>query len=90
MKKLSVARVQVPSGMVLYRGDGSAKTLPPPGLNTLVSILDSRLVRFPLSELELKLVKWVEKNSMGWTMEKLCEQVKKYPGPLPSEVGMER
>ena len=90
LEKLSVSQVQVSSGLSLYKSDGSKRPLPSPSWNTLVSVLDSSLVRVPLSELDTKVVKWVQKQSRGWDLPKLCEEVRKYPRPLQYDAGMER
>jgi hypothetical protein len=90
LEKLSVSQVQVPSGMSLYQADGCAKTLPPPSWNTLVSFLDSKTVKVPRHELDSHLVKWVERKSRGWSLEKLQEEVKRYPRCPSFESGMER
>ena len=59
LDKISVARVEIPSGTPLYTSDWENKPLPAPIWNTFVSLVDTTLQNVSLQELDPKLVRQI-------------------------------
>jgi hypothetical protein len=85
LDKISIARVEIPSGTKLYVGDWEKRPLPSPPWNTYVSLVDTVFCQVPLGELDPKMVRQVQKASRAWNFEDLEKEVRKYPRVISDE-----
>ena len=85
LDKISIARVEIPSGTKLYVGDWGKEPLPAPPWNTYVSLVDTVVRKVPLAELNPKMVQQVQKASRAWGFEELEREVRKYPRTILEE-----
>lgn len=85
LEKISVAKVQVPSGVKLYKSDWDDRPLPAPQWNTCVSLVDTTSMKVDERELDPKIVKFIQKSSKNWNLDDLQREMMRYPRYMTNE-----
>ena len=90
LEKISLNQVEIPEKTKLYVGDLEHKPLPAPEWSTLVSLVDTTVVRIRESELDPEVIKYVKIKNQRWGREDLEEKVSRYPRLINSEKTLEK